>query len=70
MKARPDHAIDTLVAVEAAELMSILVEMCDLAGAPLAGPLLRVIGGPGYPLEELREDLVRLAKAMNTGIEL
>ncbi|MHB8329897.1 MAG: hypothetical protein ACYDD6_09805 [Acidimicrobiales bacterium] len=70
MTARPDHAINTLDAVEAAELMSILVQMCDLAGAPMARPLLRVIGGPGYPLEDLRSDLVRLAKAMNTGIEL
>jgi hypothetical protein len=69
MKARPEHVVDVLDAVEAAELMAFLVETCDLAEASLADPLLRV-GGPGFTLEELRQDLVRRAKAMHTGIEL
>ena len=70
MKARSEHstAIDTLDAVEAAEVMSLIIEMCDLAGEPLAEPLRHVTDG--YPLGSLREDLVRLAEAMNTGIEL
>jgi hypothetical protein len=70
MKARSEHttAICTLDAVEAAEVMSVIVEMCELAGEPLAEPLRRVTGG--YLLATFREDLVRLADAMNTGIEL
>ena len=70
MKARSKHttAIDTLDAVEAAEVMSVIIEMCDLAGEPLAEPLRRVMGD--YLLTTFREDLVHLAEAMNTEIEL
>jgi len=66
MKARSKHttAIDTLDAVEAAEVMSVIIEMCDLAGEPLW----RVMGD--YLLTTFREDLVHLAEAMNTEIEL
>jgi hypothetical protein len=71
MKAHPEHttAIDTLAAVETAEILALIVEMCDLFDLPLAEPLRRVTGG-GYALIWLRQDLVRLAKAMHTGIEL
>lgn len=61
-------AFDTADAVEAAELMAMLVEMCDADDGPLAEALWRVTDG--YRVSWLRQDLVRLAKAMRTGIEL
>jgi hypothetical protein len=70
MTARREHAVDVYDALEAAEVMALVVEMCDLADAPLEELLMRVVGGPGYTLEELRGDLVRLARAMHVGIEL
>ncbi|MGH8996064.1 MAG: hypothetical protein ACRDYB_08570 [Acidimicrobiales bacterium] len=69
MTARPHTtAIDTLDAVEAAELMAMLVEMCDADDGPLTEALWWVTDG--YRVSWLRQDLVRLARAMRTGIEL
>lgn len=68
MTARPaTTVIDTLDAVETAELMAVLVEMCDADDGPLAKALWRVTDG--YRVLWLRQDLVRLARAMRTGIE-
>ena len=61
-------AIDTVDAMEAAELMAMLVEMCDADDGPLGEALWRVTNG--YRVSWLPQDLVRLAKAMCTGIEL
>ena len=55
----PDHTLDVGDAAELAELLQFLRDWLTADHDPLDASLARFIGGPGYPLDQLRSDLDR-----------